>query len=164
MEKRHACGAVLAAALLAIGSAAKADSSREDFLKSAIKGDNSEIRLGELAAKNGSRPAVREFGQTLVADHAKAKTQAARVARQLGVDVPSGAMLKADAEYVKLKVLSGRSFDREFVGYMIRDHQQDIHDFTAFARTHKGPVGDLAQMQLPTLKKHLRLAEDLMRP
>jgi putative membrane protein len=149
---------------LVVGSAAKADSSREDFLKTAIRGDNSEIRLGELAAKNGSRPAVREFGQTLVADHAKAKTQAARVARKLGVDVPSGAMLKADAEYLKLKVLSDRSFDREFVGYMIRDHQQDIHDFTAVARTHKGPVGDLAQMQLPTLKKHLRLAEDLVRP
>jgi putative membrane protein len=152
------------ALLVSFTSAGMAASSREDFLKDAIKGDNSEIRLGHLAARSGSRPAVRDFGQTLVADHTKAKAQAGRVARQLGVDVPSGAMLKADAEYLKLQALSGRSFDREFVGYMIRDHQQDIHDFTAFARGHRGAVGDLAQAQLPTLHKHLRMAEDLMRP
>jgi len=164
MRTQQAYAAIFAAILLGYGSIATADSARDDFLKTAIKGDNSEIRLGELAARNGARPAVREYGQTLVADHAKAKAEAGRLARQLAVNVPAGAMLKADAEYVKLKVLSGRSFDREFVGYMIRDHQHDIHDFAAFARTHKGPVGDLAQMQLPTLKKHLRLAEDLMKP
>jgi putative membrane protein len=160
---RTCLGVVLAAAWIVLGSAALADSSWEDFLRTAIKGDNSEIRLGGLAARNGSRPAVREYGATLVADHTNAKAQAARLARKLRMDVPSGAMLKADAEYVKLKVLSGRSFDREFVGYMIKDHQSDIHDFTAFAGSHKGPVGDLAQMQLPTLHKHLRMAEDLMR-
>lgn len=154
-----------AMALLAtVTSAGMAASGRDDFLKDAIKGDNSEIRLGHLAARSASRPAVRDYGQTLVADHTKAKAQAARVARQIGVDVPSGAMLKADAEYVKLQALSGKSFDREFVGYMIGDHRQDIHDFAAFARAHRGRVGDMAQAQLPTLHKHLRMAEDLMRP
>jgi putative membrane protein len=137
-------------------------SSRQDFLKDAIKGDNSEIRLGQLAARNGATAAVRDYGRILVADHRKAKAQASRVANQIGIEPPSGAMLKADAEYVKLRVLSGKSFDREFVGYMIKDHQQDIHDFSAMARTHNGPVGDLAQKQLPTLRKHLHMAESLM--
>lgn len=134
---------------------------REDFLKDAIRGDNSEIKLGHLAAQNGGSRAVRVYGRTLVADHSKGKAQAARVARQLGVDVPSRAMLRADAEYLKLRALSGRSFDREFVGYMINDHKQDIQNFRHMARTHHGSVGQLAAMQLPTLHKHLRMAEQI---
>ncbi|HEX3652062.1 MAG TPA: DUF4142 domain-containing protein [Rhizomicrobium sp.] len=161
MKRYFACAAALAAALMT-SSALAGPSSRQDFLKDAIKGDNSEIRLGQLAARNGATAAVRDYGRILVADHRKAKAQASRVANQIGIEPPSGAMLKADAEYVKLRVLSGKSFDREFVGYMIKDHQQDIHDFSAMARTHNGPVGDLAQKQLPTLRKHLHMAESLM--
>jgi putative membrane protein len=161
MKRYFACAAALAAALTA-GSAQAGPSSRQDFLKDAIKGDNSEIRLGHLAAHNGGTPAVREFGRTLVTDHMKAKAQASRIANRLGVEPPSGAMMKADAEYVKLRVLSGKSFDREFVGYMVKDHKKDIRDFSAMAHTHNGPVGDLAQKQLPTLRKHLHMAESLM--
>jgi putative membrane protein len=162
MKRNFACAAALVAALTAVSGALAGPSNRQDFLKDAIKGDNSEIRLGQLAARNGGTPAVREYGRTLMTDHMKAKKEASRVANQLGVQPPSGAMLKADAEYVKLRVLSGKSFDREFVGYMIDDHKQDIRDFSAMARSHSGPVGDLAQKQLPTLRKHLHIAESLM--
>jgi putative membrane protein len=152
--------ALIATAALLVSTAAWAGP-REDFLKDAIRGDNSEIKLGHLAAQNGGSRAVRAYGRTLAADHSKAKAQAAQVARQLGVDVPSRAMLKADAEYLKLRALSGRSFDREFVGYMIDDHKQDIQTFRHVAQTRRGPVGKLANEQLPTLHKHLRMAEQL---
>ena len=89
-------GAALVAALVsAAGQNALAGPwSREDFLKDAIKGDNSEIKLGQLAARSGGTPAVRDFGRTLVADHRKAKAQASRVADKLGIIPPSRAMLK----------------------------------------------------------------------
>jgi len=155
------------AALIAVLSipattALAAPPSRANFLKDAIKGDNSEIKLGQLAERKGGKPAVRQFGRTLVADHTKAKAEASRVASKLGISPPSRSMLKADAEYVKLKVLSGKSFDREFVSYMVRDHKRDIHDFSHMARAHSGPVGDLARKQLPALRKHLHIAESLM--
>jgi putative membrane protein len=152
--------ALIAAAALLVSTAAWAGP-REDFLKDAIRGDNSEIKLGHLAAQDGGSRAVRVYGRTLAADHSKAKVQAAQVARQLGIDVPSRAMLKADAEYLKLRALSGRSFDREFVGYMIDDHKQDIQTFRHAAQTHRGPVGKLANEQLPTLRKHLHMAEQI---
>jgi hypothetical protein len=47
---------------------------------------------------------------------------------------------------------------------MVHDHKQDIHDFSRMAHAHGGPVGDLAQKQLPTLRKHLHIAESLMQP
>src|ERR1041385_747467 len=136
--------AALAALLLSSGVPSMAGPpSREDFLKDAIKGDNSEIKLGQLAARNGGSRAVRAYGRTLVADHMKAKRQASRVATKLGIQPPERALLKADAEYLKLRALSGKSFDREFTGYMIDDHKNDIQQFRQIARTHRGPVGQL---------------------
>eukprot|EP01035_Chromulina_nebulosa_P014559 gene14559-19263_t len=43
------------------------------FLRDAIKGDNSEIALGKLAADKGASEGVKSFGMTLATDHAKAK-------------------------------------------------------------------------------------------
>jgi putative membrane protein len=151
----------VAMAMVLSATIAVAAPSREDFLKDAIRGDNSEIKLGQLAARNGGSRELREYGRTLVSDHVKAKAQAARLAGQLHIEVPARAMLKADAEYLKLRVLSGKNFDREFVGYMVEDHKQDIRDFTETARAHHGPVAELAAKQLPTLRKHLRIAERL---
>ena len=156
------CAATIALAVGLGGFGALAASDRADFLKTAIRGDNSEIKLGQLAARKAERPAVRAYGRTLAADHMAARAQAVRVADRLGIDAPSRPLAKADAEYVKLRMLSGRHFDREFVSYMARDHRHDVGEFAAMARTHHGPVGDLAQKQLPTLRRHLRIAESLM--
>ena len=135
----------------------------KDFLGDAIMGDNSEIMLGRLAARAGGSAGVRDFGRMLVADHMKAKRDASAVARHLGLTPPTRAMVAADAEFAKLQVLSGRSFDREFVGYMIGDHRDDINAFEAEARADRGPAGVLAQKQLPTLRKHLDKAQSLER-
>lgn len=162
MMRTLICAAL--ASLFVNAAAGAAAATREDFVRDAIKGDNSEIKLGQLAAEAGGSPAVRAYGRTLVADHTKAKRQASRLAAQLGVRAPEREMLKADAEYLKLRVLSGKSFDKEFVSYMVKDHKQDIAEFSQMAGTHHGPVGELADRQLPTLRKHLRLAESLMNP
>jgi len=47
----------------------------KDFLAQAITGDNSEIALGRLATMKGDE-AVKEFGQTLMADHQNARDEA----------------------------------------------------------------------------------------
>ena len=161
MLKSVVCVAGLIAAALMGASGAQAGASREDFLKNAIMGDNSEIKLGGLAAHKAGSAAVRAYGRTLVKDHTKAEAQATRVAAQIGVNPPSRALLKADAEYLKLRLLSGDSFDREFVNYMVNDHKQDIRDFSGMAGRHSGPVSRLAAMQLPTLHKHLDIARQL---
>ena len=107
MTRKLVCAALLGATLGWMSVTVWAGPpDRKDFLSDAIKGDNSEIRLGQLAARHGGSSGVREYGRTLVTDHTKAKAQASDVARQIGVEPPSGAMLKADVEYAKLRVLS----------------------------------------------------------
>lgn len=135
--------------------------SSSDFVTDAIKGDNSEIMLGNYAAEHGASADTKRFGRMLVLDHTTAKRQMASVAHAKGMEVPSGATMEADAERIKLMALSGKSFDKEFAQYMVKDHQSDIAKFKQEASAEHGSVSELAKKQLPTLEKHLGMANSL---
>jgi putative membrane protein len=161
MNRSFLAGSILLAAALA-PVAARADSPRE-FLSQALQGDNSEIMLGNLAADRARDPGVRDFGRTLVSDHSKARGEVLDVGRRFGIRPTREVAPEAREERDRLTGLRGRDFDREFVRYMIDDHRKDIGDFRDEAREHHGPVSDLAERQLPTLREHLRIAMSLDR-
>jgi putative membrane protein len=131
------------------------------FLQHAIQGDNSEARLGRLISRYGASAQVRDFGRTLTSDHSAARVQASAVARRMGVRPPTSMAPEARVEYAKLSHLRGRAFDREVRRYMINDHRKDIADFESQARGGDPRTAHLARMQLPTLRKHLRIAESI---
>lgn len=133
----------------------------EDFVKDAIQGDISEVMLGKLAARSGNSQDVKDLGRMLVKDHTKAKAEAVKVAHKMHVTPPTHAMVAADAEYAKLQVLTGDSFDKEFVWYMVKDHQADITEFEEQAKADDGAASKLATKQLPTLKHHLEMVQAL---
>jgi putative membrane protein len=147
----------LAPTLIALAATA----SPNDFLATAIKGDNSEIRLGQLAEKQGASAQARAFGKALVTDHTKAKAEAAKTAKSKGVNPPEDMMPEAQQEYDKLAALSGSAFDAEFARYMNEDHQKDIKDFEEEAGAGDPQVSPLAKRQLRTLRKHLKAAQKL---
>ena len=151
--------AALAVATLLTGTALA--ESPDKFVKEAIRGDNSEVMLGNLAAEQASSQDVKDFGRTLATDHGKAKDEAVSVAQQLNVAPPDGMKDEAKEEMAKLTEMSGNAFDDEFVAYMVKDHEKDISDFEEQADFDNGPAGDMAEKQLPTLKKHLQIAQSL---
>jgi putative membrane protein len=158
-------GACVALTSLFAASLASADADApQTFISKAIQGDNSELELGRLAASKAEAQDVRDYGNMLVTDHEKAREQAVRVARGLGVSTSLEPLPEAQAEYDKLQTLSGRAFDQEFLRYMADDHREDIRDFRAQARAGHHEVSRMAKEQLPTLEKHLRTAEHLMKP
>ena len=159
MTAKLMSSAALAAVLTITASAAFAAKSPQDFITDAIQGDNSEIALGQVAQQNAADPQVKQFGQTLVADHTQAKEQATAVAKSLNVTPPDGPAKEAVDEKTKLSKLSGAAFDKEFASYMVTDHQKDISEFQDEANAKNGPASDLATKQLPVLKKHLEMAQ-----
>jgi len=102
--KLAAIAAVLAMSMTT-PSWAKTDSA---FLTDAIKGDNSEVTLGNLAVQKTSDPAVKKFGQALVDDHTKAKKDAVAVATKVGVPPTQDLTDEAKAELKKLDGLSAQ--------------------------------------------------------
>ena len=145
----------------AVATPAIAAPSPSDFVTDALKGDNSEIMLGNYAAEHGGTAATKKFGRTLVADHTKAKDQMAQVAEQLHVTPPSDGAPEAQSEMQKLQGMKGSDFDKEFASYMVDDHQKDISKFKEEADAKNGPASTVAAKQLPTLRKHLKMAQAL---
>lgn len=132
------------------------------FLTTAIAGDDGEITLGQLAAKKASSKDVRALAQTLVQDHGKSKAQAVQLANGMGAVVPSTPRDDANTEFDKLQNLAGADFDKEFVSFMVQDHQQAINSYQAEAgSTDSAQVASFARQTLPTLRKHLEMAQSL---
>lgn len=151
---------LIGAALLA--TAAPAMANPQDFLTKAMLGDNSETTLGKLASQRATTPAVRRFGAMLAVDHTKGRQQALPVVKRYHVPVTTALAPEADAEQHKLARLHGPAFDREFVRYMVHDHQQDIADFQGELKSgDPADVKALARQTLPVLRKHLRAAQSL---
>jgi putative membrane protein len=149
------------AACTALAATTASAASDKAFLTKAMKGDNSEMTFGEIAAQKGESPGVRDFGRMLHTDHAKAKSEVVPIARAHDVPITDEMAPEAKAEKVKLDGLSGAAFDREFASYMVDDHKKDIADFQRQAKMGDPATAKLARMQLPTLHKHLMVAEQL---
>ena len=159
---KHALWAACAVAVVATFAFAPARAgSPHDFLRDAIRGDNSEIMLGRIGEHRAATPAARSFAQMLVDDHGRAKSEALRLAVRLHVRPPRGPEKEALKERGRLRRLSGWEFDREFAQYMVKDHQKDIAKFQREANSGRGATSTLARRELPTLHKHLDVALSL---
>lgn len=158
-----AIGLALAFALAAGGAQAQnktADKASQKFISNAIEGNYAEIEVGKLAQEKGKSDAVKQFGQMLVTDHSAANETAKQVASEIGVTPPTGASVGEKATYLRLKMLSGDTFDRAFARAIVSDHKSDIKAFQKEV-TKNDPAGEFAKQTLPTLQKHLQSAQQL---
>jgi putative membrane protein len=147
-----------ASAALAQDKAADKDSQK--FIKAAIEGNYAEVDIGKLAQEKGKNDAVKQYGAILVKDHGAANDKAKQAASQIGVDPPTGSGVSHKAEYLKLKVLSGDSFDRSFAKGMVKDHEADIKEYQK-ASSKSDAAGVYAKETLPTLQHHLKEAQSV---
>ena len=165
MTRKFIFAAGVAAAMAFSASAALAQEKNADkdsvkFIKNAIEGNYAEVDAGKLAQDKGKSDAVKQYGAMLVKDHSAANEKAIAAAKQLGVDPPTGAGMMAKAEYLKLKVLSGDSFDKSFAKGMVKDHENDVKEYQKES-SKSDAVGSYAKETLPTLKHHLQEAQSM---
>jgi putative membrane protein len=139
-----------------------ADKDSQSFIKTAIEGNIGEVDVGKLAQEKGKSAAVKQYGAMLMKDHGAANETAIAAAKSLGVDPPTGSSVSAKATYLKLKVLSGDTFDRSFAKGMVSDHEADIKEYQK-AAAKSDAAGAYAKATLPTLQNHLKEAQSLMR-
>ncbi|HEX7655789.1 MAG TPA: DUF4142 domain-containing protein [Sphingomonas sp.] len=141
-----------------------ADTHVSSFLTDAAETDNDEIKIGQLAASQGSSKGVKDFGQMLVDDHTKHKAQGAKLASSMGVAPTDATTPEGDAEYQKLQGLKGADFDKEFASAMVSGHQKAIDKFQQEANSSDpAQVTDFAKQSLPTLQTHLDTAKKLQK-
>ena len=99
------------------------------FLRKAAEGGIAEVKLGELAVQKASSDEVKAFAQKMVEDHTRMNNDMAQLADSMGVMLPKTMDKDDQAEYDKLKGLSGNDFDTEYLTFMVKDHHKDLHEF-----------------------------------
>jgi putative membrane protein len=150
-------GAVGPTPAVAQGSALAGDST---FIQSAASFGLLQVQLGKMAQEKGSSPAVRDFGQRMVADYTKANEEFAAGAKQAAF--PSPALTRQHRKLLERFSQLGRSsFDKSYMAEMVNQQDQVLRLFQQEA--DKGKVASLKQLaskMLPTIQGHLALAKE----
>jgi putative membrane protein len=156
--------ALAAAGLIgfAAGTAGAAQLSAQDqqFVKQAAQGGLEEIQSGQAAEQRGASPAVKQLGQTLVADHTMMDNQLKQIAQQQGFTLPQSLDQEQRQELQQMNKLSGAQFDKQFTDEQIEDHQKMIQLLQKEAQsTQDSALREFAQAGIPVMQKHLRMAQ-----
>jgi putative membrane protein len=142
----------------------KLNSDDEKFLSNAAEGGQAEVEFAQLALKKSQNAGVREFANRMIKDHGKANQELKALASSKGLKWPKGIGAMNNAELLKLKALSGDTFDRSYVDSMVDDHKRDVGEFE---KASQGAVDvdlkNFAGKTLPTLEEHYKLIQTLQK-
>jgi putative membrane protein len=136
-----------------------------NFVMEATDGGRVEVELGKLAQQKAKSPAVKAFGERMVADHGKANDQLTAIAARVGIEPTKRVGKKHDGTLKSLDSLSGANFDAAYAKLMVAGHQNTISLFEQQAK--KGQAAELkafAEKSLPLLREHLKMARNLLGP
>lgn len=144
------------------GNKQEAVPSAQSFLQKAAEGQQAEIALGQLASERAGDQQVKRFGAQMIEDHQKASAEIQQLASKEGVVLRRELTDRHKDKKEQFARLSGREFDRAYIGYMLRDHRKDVKEFERNVKAIKDlQVRQWAEGTLPLLKQHLRQAQQI---
>jgi putative membrane protein len=155
-------GVLGCAGVLAI--AAHADTTKDDreFLATAAQSDFNEIKLSQLAEQKAASPDVKAFARTMVKEHGMLEENMKPFAQQFGLNPPVALDSDHQKEYDKLKGLSGKAFDKEYVDAMDKDHHKAFDLFTKETdKTDNIKFKEAVMNGKSAVAAHTNMADDL---
>ena len=111
------CCAVLGVASLAVTASAKAATDDDKkFLAMASQSDQNEMALSKLADSKATNPAVKAFADKMIKEHTQMSASMKPFADAWGLTPAMGPDADHQKELDKLNGLSGKDFDKEYIG------------------------------------------------
>lgn len=157
-----ACVFLSAASGRALAADSKVDMSDKSFMNDAAEGGIAEVNAGQAAQSKSSNPDVKAFGEHMVTDHTKANEELKALAATKSVELPTSPSLVQQAKAKLLDRKSGADFDSSYADLMVTDHKKTVKLFEKEASEgDDADVKAFASKTLPTLKMHLKMAEEL---
>lgn len=142
-----------------------ASPSTPDFVSEAAIGGMFEIQSSQLAQQKGSA-AERTFAERMIEDHTKASNELKSLVQNGSVQATFPTTLD-DATQKKLdqlKSLSGAEFNKTYADDQISAHKDAVSLFERYAKGgDNAALKQWASATLPTLRRHLEMAQDMGR-
>jgi putative membrane protein len=130
------------------------------FLTHAAQGGEAEVQLAQVAQQKAADAQVKSFAQRMETDHTKAGSELRALIAQKGVTVPGGPSPQAAALKNRLDKLQGATFDQAYMRAMVDDHTKAVREFETAAKSTDADIKGFAEKTLPTLREHLKMAQD----
>jgi len=129
----------------------------KDFILAAAQGGMTEVKLGELAARNGTRDDVKECGRMMVKDHTRINDDLRALAAEKGVTLPDTVDAKHQEELDKMAALTPAGFDDAYIAAMIKGHKTVAREFKAEAAATQDPdIKSFLEKSIPVVEEHLK--------
>lgn len=141
-------------------SGASAD---RDFVVDMAEGNRAEIELSKLAEERATNPQVKDFARTLVRDHTKALADLREAAAAANLQLSTANEGNGDQRNLQedLAKLTGRDFDRRFIGAMVDKHQNAVNEIEKKVDSESPQIRQWATQTLPVVRRHLDHAKEL---
>lgn len=127
-----------------------------------------DIDTAKLALSKSKNPQVKEFANQMISDHTNLEKSVADLAKKLNVTPEASATSKqlqqqAAEETKKLKSLSGKAFDQEYVSHEVAFHQAviDAATNTLIPNAKNPELKSALQGAAPLLEGHKQHAQQL---
>lgn len=132
------------------------------FMNKAADGGMTEVELGKIAAQNGERQDVKDFGNKMTVDHSKANEDLKSVAAKKNVTLPEKPSAEHQAMIDKFSKMTGAAFDAAYIKEMVKDHVHDVGEFEKASKEAKdSELKGFVDKTLPTLKEHLQMIQGM---
>lgn len=134
----------------------------QSFVTKAAQDGMAEEKLGKLASDKGQSTKIKDFGEKMQQDHAKANAKLKALATVKDISLPADISVEHSQTEKKLKALTGDEFDRAYAKEMLQAHKKAVTLFQEEATSGSdGDIKNFAKETLPTLQAHLKHAEEL---
>jgi putative membrane protein len=136
-----------------------------EFLASALRVNQVELTLGQMATERGSTPDVKAMGAKMVQKHTELGGQLTDQARRLGVSTAPELLPEQRSTVVRLASLSGSAFDKSFKETVDTGHVKELAMYRDEAsRTGDSGLRGLAQRRVATLEQTVAQASPAAKP
>ena len=133
-----------------------------DFVRTLGEANLAEIDVSRVALGKSTDDNVKKFARHMIDDHTQANNALKEVCDKKGVTLPAAADDDHRKDLVRMADLKGVDFDRSYAAVMVSDHKKAVDLFENLLKNGKDPdVRTYAEKTLPTIRKHLTMAEEL---
>lgn len=124
------------------------------------------IETGKTALEKSGNPEIKKFAKQVVDDRSAALREMERLALVKGLSVPKDADMQHKASGTALKLLTGDSFDKQYLSNAgVDDHTQTVALLHKTQREARDPeIKALAAKMLPTVQQQLDTARQMAAP
>ncbi|MGY3622529.1 DUF4142 domain-containing protein [Bradyrhizobium sp. USDA 10063] len=144
-------------------SEVRVSAATKDFVEHAAVGNMYEIQSSRLVLDKVHNREFQDFGKRIVDDHTKSTDELKSITQPVtGLELPTDLDDKHKKMIDQLRSASATELAPQFKSQQIQAHQDAIKLYQDFAaRGDNARLRQFAESTLPTLKEHLRLAQDL---